>query len=383
MTAPDIELVPHDLCHTKIPLFSRILSAKLKPMIAPLPVEKVQESRLSTVDFTKLEFGKTPTDHLFQAKYYDGSWHDPAVQPFAPITLSPFALVFHYGQAVFEGMKAFYRADGKIGVFRPSKNWERLNRSLERMAMPTIDKSLFMDGLTTLLETDRAWVPKAPQHALYLRPVVFATEGRLGVKISDEFLFQIQASPVAAFYNKHLHLKVETEFVRAAEGGVGYAKCAGNYAAAFYPTKMAKAQGYDQVIWTDAREHRYIEESGTMNILFIIDDKLVTPPTSSSILAGITRESLLELAPVFGLTAEERPVSTAELEQRLKDGSLKEAFGAGTAATIAPIEIIHMHGVDYRIPVKENDIKFQMQQYLEDLRKGIIADEWGWNEIVL
>lgn len=348
-----------------------------------IPVHKVTQSRLSQVDFDHLEFGKIATDHLFQAKYYAGDWHDAQVKPFEPITLSPFALVFHYGQAIFEGMKAFYRADGKIGIFRPTKNWQRLNRSLERMAMPTIEKELFMEGLQTLIETDRAWVPKKPGQALYLRPVVFATEGRLGVKISEEYLFQIQASPVAAFYNKNLRLKVETEFVRAAKGGVGYAKCAGNYGAAFYPAKLAKEQGFDQVIWTDAKEHQFVEESGTMNIMFIIGDKLVTPPTSTSILAGITRESLLKLAPEFGLTAEERPVSLDELEERLNDGTLKEVFGAGTAATVAPIESIHLRGKDYQIPIADSDIKFQMKQYLEDLRKGVIEDKFGWNEMII
>lgn len=350
---------------------------------ATIPVEKTKQSRLGEVDFSNLAFGKIPTDHLFEAKYADNTWRDVQVKPFAPISLSPFALVFHYGQAVFEGMKAFYRADGKIGVFRPSKNWQRLNRSLERMAMPTISKALFMDGLRTLLEVDRGWVPKGEGQALYLRPVVFATEGRLGVKISDEYLFQIQASPVGAFYAKNLRLKVETEFVRAAKGGVGYAKCAGNYGAAFYPSKLAKDQGFDQVIWTDSKDHQYVEESGTMNIMFIINDKLVTPPTSTSILAGITRDSLLKLAPAFGLIAEERPVSLDELEERLEDGSLKEAFGAGTAATVAPIESIHLRGKDHSLPIGGDDIKFRMKQYLEDLRKGVIEDKWGWNEIIL
>lgn len=348
-----------------------------------IPIHKVAQSRLDQVDFDHLEFGKVATDHLFQAKYYDNAWQDASVKPFEPITLSPFALVFHYGQAVFEGMKAFYRADGKIGIFRPTRNWQRLNRSLERMAMPTIERELFMEGLRTLIETDSAWVPNKPGQALYLRPVVFATEGRLGVKISEEYLFQIQASPVAAFYNKNLRLKVETEFVRAAKGGVGYAKCAGNYGAAFYPAKLAKEQGFDQVIWTDAKEHQFVEESGTMNIMFIIDDKLVTPPTSTSILAGITRESLLKLAPEFGLTAEERPVSLDELEERLSNGTIREVFGAGTAATVAPIESIHLRGKDYQIPIADGDIKFQMKQYLEDLRKGVIEDKFGWNEMII
>lgn len=348
-----------------------------------IPVHKVAQSRLSQVDFDHLEFGKVATDHLFEAKYYQGAWHDARVKPFEPITLSPFALVFHYGQAVFEGMKAFYRADGRIGIFRPTKNWQRLNRSLERMAMPTIEKELFMEGLRALIETDKAWVPNKPGQALYLRPVVFATEGRLGVKVSDEYLFQIQASPVAAFYNKNLRLKVETEFVRAAKGGVGYAKCAGNYGAAFYPAKLAKEQGFDQVIWTDAKEHQFVEESGTMNIMFIIEDKLVTPPTSTSILAGITRESLLKLAPEFGLTAEERPVSLDELEERLSNGTIKEVFGAGTAATVAPIESIHLRGKDYQLPISDSDIKFKMKQYLEDLRKGVIEDKFGWNEMII
>lgn len=347
------------------------------------PIHRVAESQLPGVDITNIEFGKAHTDHVFQAEFQDGQWVNAQIKPFEPIVLSPFALVLHYGQAVFEGLKAFQRLDGKIGIFRPSKNWSRLNRSLERMAMPTIPKELFMEGLTALVDIERAWVPGNPDHSLYLRPLVFATEGRLGVKISDTYLFQIQASPVGPFYAKNLSLKVETEYVRAAKGGVGYAKCAGNYGAAFLPTKLARDAGFDQVLWTDSKEHMYVEESGTMNVMFIIDDALVTPPPSTSILAGVTRETLLKLAPQFGLRPEERPISLDELEARLEDGSLKEAFGAGTAAVVAPIEHIYLRGRDHYIPVDPGDIKFKMKNYLEQLRKGAIPDPHGWNEVVI
>jgi branched-chain amino acid aminotransferase len=346
-------------------------------------IERISNSRLPDVDFNNLDFGKYISDHMFQALYEGGTWKQPKVMPYGNLSFSPAMLAIHYGQAVFEGMKAYRTKDGNISIFRVDKHFQRFNKSLERMCMPTISEELFIGGLHTLLATDQHWVPSTAGSSLYIRPVMFATEAKLGVKISEQYQFIIMTTPVGPYYTKSLRVKIEDTFVRASEGGVGFAKCAGNYGASFYPTQLAKQQGFDQVLWTDSREHKYIDEAGTMNVMFIIGNKLVTPELTSALLDGVTRESILKLSKELGLDHEERRISVSEIEQGLENGVVTEAFGAGTAAVVAPIASITINGKTHTLP-EPTDASFQkrVKQKLSDIRLGLVPDAYSWNYII-
>jgi branched-chain amino acid aminotransferase len=333
-------------------------------------------------DTKTIPFGKQPTEHMFIAEYRDGQWQDSRIVPFHDLTLSPFALCLHYGQTVFEGMKAFLTADKRLNIFRPEKHYERFTKSLSRMCMPEVPKGLFMEALHQLVQLDASWVPNDEHGALYIRPFMIASEARMGVKVSDEYLFMIVCSPAYQYYTQPLKVKVEDTYVRAAEGGTGSTKCGGNYGAAFYPSKLAKDAGYDQVIWTDSKTHEFIEESGTMNLMFFIDNTLITPPLSTSILDGVTRDSLLTLAKEQGIAVDVRPIKHEEIRQALESGKRVEAFGAGTAAVIAPIETIAMDGKHYPCYVGEDATMFKLQKALYDIRKGTAADRHNWNYII-
>lgn len=347
-----------------------------------IPIIRTEHSRLAEFDFENIVFGTNPTDHIFLAEFRNGEWGNPRIEPFRDLTLSPMALCLHYGQTVFEGFKAYKLADGNISIFRPYKHHSRLNKSLDRMCMPPIPEELFMDAVHSLVALEQGWVPDRPDASLYLRPFVIATEPRLGVKVSDEYLFGIIAMPMANYYDTNLKVKVETEFVRAVEGGTGAAKCGGNYGAAFYPTQKAKEQGFDQVLWTDGKHNEYIEESGTMNVVFIIDGSLITPPLSGSILDGVTRDSILTLAKDAGIKIEERKISYKELEDAFRSGKKIEAFGVGTAAVISPIEMIGIHGKEYYPDVSEHAVLYQLKTLLQDIRKGVAEDKYSWNYII-
>ncbi len=354
-------------------------------MLATIPIRKTKRSRLAEVDLQHLEFGKETSDHMLVCDYDDRSpgsigWQQPVIVPFANLSISPTTLALHYGQTVFEGMKAFRMADGRVNIFRMDRHYERFTRSLDRMCMAVPTREIFMEGLMRLVELDKDWVPSEPGSSLYIRPFVYATEARFGVKVSSQYRFVIFTGPVPELYAKPIRVKVETDYVRAARGGTGFAKCGGNYGAAFYPTQRARSEGYDQVLWTDGRDHRFIEESGMMNVMFVIGDTLVTPPLSDSILDGVTRDSLLTLAYDLGLTAKERPVSVEELETAFRNNSITEAFGAGTAAVVAPIETIHIGGIDYHLPAYNSDsLMFKIKGQLEKIRSGLAADPYGWN----
>ncbi len=348
-----------------------------------IPVKKTNQSRLNTVDFKNLGFGNYISDHMLVAKYDKGTWQEPEIIPYGDLMLSPAMLSLHYGQAVFEGMKAFHMNDGAINIFRVERHHKRLNKSLARMCMPAIGEDLFTAGLEAIVKTDAAWIPKDSGSSLYLRPVVFASEAKLGVKVADQYLFVILTSPVGPYFSKPVRLKVELEYVRAAEGGTGFAKCAGNYGGAFYPTQQAREQGFDQVIWTDAKEHKYIDESGAMNIMFVIDNKLVTPALSSSILDGVTRNTIITLAKDMGVTVEERKISIDEIEKAFQQKTITEAFGAGTAAVVSPIATINIHGIDYQLPeVKENGFQLTVKKNLNSIRSGAAPDKYNWNHII-
>lgn len=348
-----------------------------------IPVRKTVHSRINTVDFGALEFGKYTSDHMLVCDYANGEWQAPHMLPFSNLSISPSALALHYGQTVFEGMKAFKMQDGRINIFRIEKHYDRFVKSLERMCMAVVPKEIFIEGLSQLIDLDKAWVPSSQGSALYLRPFVFASEAKFGVKISDEYRFLIFTGPVPSLYVKPIKVKVETHYVRAARGGTGFAKCGGNYGAAYLPTRNAREEGYDQVLWTDSKENKYIEESGMMNVMFVIGDTLVTPPLSDSILDGVTRDSLLTIAKDMGYTVEERQVSIEELKNAFKNKTITEAFGAGTAAVVAPISTIGIEETDYQLPhYGEKNIMNRIKQKLDNIRYGIDEDRYGWNFIL-
>ncbi len=352
-------------------------------VITRIPVKKATHSNIGEVNWKHLEFGKYESDHMFICTYKNGEWGQAQIKPFQNISLSPTALVLHYGQSIFEGMKAFRMRDGGINIFRIDKHHERLNASLDRMCMPPVPFDLFEAALHSLVKTDEAWVPGGEDVALYIRPLVFASEAKFGVKVSDEYTFIIITGPVSTLYQKPIKVKVERRYIRAAKGGTGYAKCSGNYGGAFYPTQKARKEGFDQVLWMDALEHEYIEESGTMNLMFVIDGKLITPPLSDTILDGITRDSLLTIAKDLSIETEERPVSIKEIIKALDDKKTVEVFGAGTAAVIAPINVIGIDGELYQLPAyDDNSVMFRLKKELEMIRSGRSEDVYGWNNIV-
>lgn len=345
-----------------------------------LPISKVQNSRFAETDFSNLVFGRTISDHMFVADYKNGEWSDLRIEPYAPLSLNPANATLHYGQSIFEGMKAYRNEDGKVLVFRADANWKRLNESAERMCMPELPEEIFMEGLAQLIDLDRIWVPKAKGSSLYIRPYMFATDDYIGVKPSETYKFIILTCPVGNYYNKPVSVKVETTFTRATEGGTGAAKTAGNYAASLYPALQAQKAGYDQLLWTDGRSHSKIEESGTMNVMFKINGKLITAPTNTgTILKGITRDSVIQLAKDWNEPLEERFLTVSELETALIDGTLDEAFGTGTAATIAHIERINVNGKDYILPKKSEDaFSHRVLAELDGIKYGQVADPHGW-----
>lgn len=339
----------------------------------------VTASRINKVDFKNVVFGKTFSDHMFVTDYYNQNWHDLRIVPYGDISVSPALSALHYGQAIFEGLKAYKNEAGEVLVFRPQANLERLNKSAERLCMPTLPEEVFMGALTQLLSLDKDWVPAQAGYSLYIRPFMFATDEYIGVRPSETYSFIMFTSPVGAYYTKPVRVRFETHYTRAAPGGMGFAKAAGNYAAAMYPSQIAHQQGYDQLIWTDGNDHQYIEEAGTMNFMFVINNTLITPSTTDSILKGITRDSVLQLARDWGMKTEERPVSVKEVVQAIQSGTLQEAFGAGTAATIAHIAVISHEGKDYTLPeVSRREFSNKVLQTLDGIKTGSLADPHGW-----
>jgi branched-chain amino acid aminotransferase len=346
-----------------------------------IPVKRAHQSRLKEVDWDNIELGTYTSDHMLVCEYADGRWQTPEIVPFGPFTLSPTTLALHYGQTIFEGLKAFRTEDGRIHLFRPERHYERLVRTTERMCMPTPTPVLWTEGLRQLVEIDKTWVPGEPGTSLYIRPMLFATGTKLTVRVSDSYRFAILCLPAGAYFGRPLKVKVEREYVRAVRGGTGFAKCGGNYGGAFYPTQQAKADGYDQVIWTDGLQHRYLEEMGMMNLFCVIDGVLLTPPLGDTLLDGITRDSLLTLALDAGLTVEERRITVDELREGLERGRVEEVFGAGTAAVVAPIETIGIDGINYSLP-NTAAVSLFLKQELDSIRYGRKPDKYGWNNYI-
>jgi len=344
-----------------------------------ITIEKTKQSRISEQDVNNVPFGKCFSDHMFVAEYADGKWQNAKIMPYGDVPLSYAMSALHYGQAIFEGMKAYRNDQGEISLFRPLDNFKRLNKSAIRMAMPEVPEELFMSGLMELLRLDSAWVPSSETGSLYIRPFLIATDEAIGVKVSDTYKFIILTCPAGKYYSEPIKVLVETEFFRAVHGGVGFVKAAGNYGRSMYPTKLAQQKGYQQVIWTDSETKQYFEESGTMNVMFVIGDTLLTPGLSDTILDGVTRNSVLTLARDWGMKVEERKVSIAEVFEAHKNGTLKEIFGVGTAATIAHIIGIGYNGKDYDLPpVAERKFAPKVDETLRLIRKGRMEDKNHW-----
>jgi branched-chain amino acid aminotransferase len=344
------------------------------------PINATPVSRINEVDFEHLKFGQHFADHMVVADYYDGQWQDLRIVPYGPLEMMPAMSSLHYGQAIFEGLKAYRSAEGEVNIFRPHENFSRFNESALRMCMPAVTEEMFINALRVLVDMDRAWVPGADGSSLYIRPFMYATDSFVGVRPSETYRFVIFCCPVGAYYSEPVKVKVERHYTRAAEGGTGFAKCAGNYAGAMLPSKLAQQEGYHQLLWTDHVEHEYIEESGTMNVMFVIDGKLVTPQLGTSVLSGITRDSILKIARHWGMQVEERRVSVTEVIEANQTGRLQEAFGAGTAATIAAIKAISCDGIDHELPaIETREFSAKVRKYMDDLKYGRIADEHGWN----
>lgn len=344
-----------------------------------IKIDKIAKSRISECDINNVPFGKVFSDHMFVADYKDGKWYQGEIMPFKDVPMSYALSALHYGQAIFEGMKAYKDVKGDINLFRPLENYKRLNISAVRMAMPEVPEEIFMGGLMELLKLDKAWVPDSESGSLYIRPFMISTDEAIGVKASDTYKFIIFTCPAGKYYSEPIKVMVETNYFRAVEGGVGFVKAAGNYGRSLFPTKLAQQKGYQQVIWTDAKTHSYVEESGTMNLMFVIDNILITPATSDTILAGVTRDSVIQLARDWGMMVEERKVSIKEIFDAHKNGKLQEAFGVGTAATIAHIVTIGYEGKDYNLPpIESRKFAPKIDQALRDIRKGRMEDKFRW-----
>jgi len=348
-----------------------------------IKITKTTHSRLQETDFDNLPFGKTFTDHMFVADYADGEWKNFEIIPYGEIGLSPAISALHYGQAFFEGIKAYKHADGQVTIFRPDKNAIRFNKSAERLCMPALPEEIFVQTIAAVVDIDRDWVPSKANHALYIRPFMFATDPYLGVTPSATYKYIVLIGPVGPYFSKTLRVKIETHFTRAAEGGFGYAKAAGNYGGGMLPTRRAAEEGFDQLIWTDAKNHEYIEEMGAANVMFVLDGKLITPSTRDTILDGVTRDTVIALAREWGMEVEERRVSVAEIIEGAKNGKLEDAFGAGTAATIAPVGSISYNGEEYFLSdPKTREFSQKVLAELDAIKYGRVADTHGWNYTV-
>lgn len=355
------------------------MSIAVSPMIK---LEKTKYSKINSVDFSNLPFGQTCTDHMFVCDFANGEWQQPQIIPYQNISLDPSSKIFHYGQSVFEGMKAYKDAEGKTWLFRPLDNQKRINISAKRLAIPELPEEYFMEGLKALLQLDSDWIPTAEGSSLYIRPFVFATGNGFHASPADEYKFIIACSPSGAYFSGEVKVLIEEKYSRSANGGVGYAKAGGNYAGQFYPTQLAVEKGYQQVIWTDDNTHEYIEEAGAMNIFIRINDTLITAPTSDRILDGITRKSVIAIAEDEGIKVEVRKITVSEVIEASKQGTLKEMFGAGTAAVISPIAGFGYRGDDFELPVIENNYASRLKKRITDIQYNRAEDKFGWRYLV-
>ncbi|MGC6479629.1 MAG: branched-chain amino acid aminotransferase [Flavobacteriaceae bacterium] len=343
-----------------------------------MKIQAVNHSRIDQVDFDSLSFGTVFTDHMFICHYKDGAWQEPEIKPYGPLEISPSMSSLHYGQAVFEGMKAYKDEADQIFLFRPDQNFERINRSAKRLAIPEFPKDYFFEGLHQLLQMDAAWIPKGVGNSLYIRPFVFGSEACVQASPSKEYIFMIICAPVQKYYGGEVSVLIADRFSRAADGGVGFAKAAGNYGAQFYPTQLAQEEGYQQIIWTDANTHQQLEEAGTMNIFFRINDQLITAPTNDRILDGVTRKSIIQVAKDMGVRVEERPLTVQELTDSAADGSLQEIFGTGTAVVILQIKGFAYKGQKFELQPQSQPLAVELKEKLTNIQYNLSDDPYGW-----
>lgn len=349
-----------------------------------IKIYRVEQSRINEVDWDNLIFGKHYSDHMFVADYRDGQWTDLRIVPYEKISVYPALIAFHYGQEIFEGLKAYRTVNGRVAIFRPDKNIKRMNESARRMAMPEFPFDWFLEAMKKLVSIDKDWVPAGDDVALYIRPFMIATDEYVGVRPSDTYKLFIITSPVGPYYAKPLNVKVERKFVRAFPGGTGDAKAAGNYGGAMMPTALAKEEGFDQLLWTDGIHHEYIEESGTMNVFFIINGTIITPPLTGTILPGVTRDSIITLCRDIGVPVEERQITVRELFEAHEKGILEDAFGSGTAVTIhhiARITDILPNGERRTIELpspEKREISNRLKEVLEGIKRGKYPDRHSW-----
>ena len=348
-----------------------------------IKITRTTAPKQKPTDESKLGFGKIFTDHMFVMDYTKGmGWHDARIVPYAPLSLDPSAMIFHYGQGIFEGLKAYKTKDGRVLLFRPQKNIERANISNERLCIPPLDEEFALEALKKLVDVDRDWIPEAPGTSLYIRPFIIATDPYLGVKPADTYMFIIILSPVGAYYPEGLNpvkIYVEDDYVRAVRGGIGFAKTPGNYAASIRAQEKAYELKYTQVLWLDGVERKYVEEVGSMNIFFVINNVLITPPLEGSILGGITRDSVIKYAKYKGLKVEERRLPIAEVFKASEEGRLNECFGTGTAAVISPVGMLRME--DKEIVINNNQIgpiAQMMYDEITGIQYGRLDDPFGW-----
>lgn len=348
------------------------------PTLNEIDIVRAESSKINSVDFDNLTFGATFTDHMLVCDYRQGQWEKPVIKPYEPFLLDPSAKVFHYGQAIFEGMKAYKDESGAVWLFRPDQNYERFNKSAVRMAMPEVPEDVFLGGLQKLVDLEREWVKYGAGNSLYIRPFMIAIGSGVVAAPSTQFRFMIILSPAKSYYSGEVKVLIAEHYSRAANGGIGAAKAAGNYSAQFYPTKLANEKGFQQVIWTDDATHTKLEEAGTMNVFFRFNDTLVTAPTSERILDGVTRKSLIALAKRDGIAIAERSVLVSELVDGMKDGSLREIFGAGTAAVVNPIAGFSYQDQYYELPKQQDSIALQLKDKLTKIQYKAAEDTFGW-----
>lgn len=343
-------------------------------------VNKTGKSRISQLDPNNIQFGKLYSDHMLVAHYENGAWQQAEIMPYGNISLNPATTFIHYGQSIFEGVKAYRNADGEITIFRPTDNWKRMNRSAHRMGMPDVPEEIFIEGMRQLVELDRAWVPDGDGTSLYIRPFLFAVDEFIGVKPAEKFTFMIITSPAGPYYARPVSIYVHDKYVRAFPGGTGYAKAAGNYAATMLPVMEVRQMGYDQILWMDGIEHKYVQEIGTMNVFFVIGDKVITPNLTDSILDGITRDSIITLLRDNGYTVEERPLSIDEILAASHAGTLKEAFGSGTAASVSHIASMTYKDTKIELPAEGNwSVSEWVKKELDSIKYGRKEDVYNWN----
>ncbi len=342
-----------------------------------IKISKVAQSKVSQVDLDNVIMGFNFTDHMFVCDYENGQWNNPRIEPLELIPTHPAAMALHYGQAIFEGMKATLGKDGTALLFRPNENAKRLNHSADRMGMPSFPEDLFVEALKQFTALEKNWIPTNEGSALYLRPFMYADEPFIGMRAATSYKFIVMASPAGPLYSRKIKLFAEKKYVRAVNGGTGEAKAAGNYAAAIRPTEYAKAKGYDQVLWLDSQDFEYIQEVGTMNIFIKIDGKFITPDLSGSILSGITRMSVIDLLRSKGFEVTERPITISEIVEASKNGTLEEAFGTGTAVGIAMIEEIGNNELAIKFP-ENNTVSVMVNDTLNAIKVQDIKDDFGW-----